>query len=356
MKKILSLVLIPVLALCSLPALAQTVPSEFVGDWTGRVDELDISLSFTICEDGSGTFIFNQNGYTDARDFTFLIDDGTFALSRGADGSTCSGSFVLEGGVLTLALETVYANGHTYGYVVKCERAATVQETEGLFGKESDFLSDDGAELRGFDTLEACAKAVAQALISGNTDAFLNCFAIAETASGFDISAYFDRLGSVTLSHMLLPPVSDFNIAYNEAQLTNTLLMKVAYGSLLLSNPNIAKVWETFALKKDYSAAQIMELATPGDELSRLIYQKIMKPSDLSDEYEKARERGYGWNYSAHGAREWDETVILFQLDGRTIYLPLGLVRYRGGWLASPLRPIIANYLEIPTNMLFQSE
>lgn len=129
MKKLFTLVLVLVLSLTSLPALAQAVPAEYVGDWAGRVEELAIDLSFTINADGSGAFAFEQLGYKDARDFSFKMDDGTFTLSPGADGSTCSGTFALEGEVLTLDLETVFANGRTYGYVVNCQRVAPVQET-----------------------------------------------------------------------------------------------------------------------------------------------------------------------------------------------------------------------------------
>lgn len=243
MKKMLSLVLVLLFTLCSLPALAQIVPSEYVGDWVGRVEELAIDLSFTVREDGSGTFVFAQRGDTDARDFSFRIDDGSFTLSPGADGSTCSGTFMLQDGVLTLDLETLFANGRTYGYIVKCERAVSVQKTEGLFGEEGDFLSEDGAELRGFDSVEACAKAVAEALISGDPEAFLNCYAIRETAGGFDLNANLEKVGSVGLRTVLLPPVNDFHVAYNEARLTNTLLTGVAFGSLALTNPDIKKLW-----------------------------------------------------------------------------------------------------------------
>lgn len=355
MKKILSLVVVLVMTLCSLSALAQTVPSEYVGDWVGRVEELDIDLSFTIRADGSGTFVFKQRGYTDARDFSFRIDDSTFTLSPGTDGSTSSGTFTLEDGVLTLDLETHFANGRTYSYQVKCERVVSVEEIEGLFGKESDFLSEDGAELRGFDSAETCAKAVAQALIKGDAEAFLDCYAIKETASGFNMIAYLEKVGSVDLRNMLMPPVNEFSVAYNEARLTNTLLMSVAVGSLTLTKPEIEKLWGRLLNIRDYSAQEITAIATSGDELSRLSYQGTMKPSDLNDRYETALEKG-GWRYAVHGARAWDETIVMLKLDDRTQYLPLGLVRYRGGWLASPLTPIIAMLSGMPPYTLLMSD
>lgn len=84
MKRFLSLVLCILLglSLAPLPAMAETVPEEYVGDWAGRVEELAIDLSFTIRADGSGTFAFEQRGYKDARDFIFRIDDGTHVLLK----------------------------------------------------------------------------------------------------------------------------------------------------------------------------------------------------------------------------------------------------------------------------------
>ena len=88
-------------------------------------------------------------------------------------------------------------------------------------------------------------------------------------------------------------------------------------------------------------------LATPGDELSRLTYQGTVKPADLNAKYETALAKG-GWRYAVHGAQAWEETVVLLKLDERTVYLPLGLVKYDGGWLASPIAPIIAAMYGMP--------
>ena len=54
--------------------------AEFAGDWKGLVPEMNIALEFTINEDGTGSYRFTQNDYSETYDATLEAGDKTFKV------------------------------------------------------------------------------------------------------------------------------------------------------------------------------------------------------------------------------------------------------------------------------------
>lgn len=129
MKKLMSLTLLLALLLSLSPlsgALAASgIPEEYIGDWRGSAD--GIYLSFSIESDGTGTYIFDQNGYRESYGFTLSVDSGSFAVQIPADNKlgivSCEGSYTYADDTLTLRVKTTMSGGRVFEYTVPCERA-----------------------------------------------------------------------------------------------------------------------------------------------------------------------------------------------------------------------------------------
>lgn len=190
---------------------------------------------------------------------------------------------------------------------------------------------------RGFDTQEACANALVEALRSGDAEAFLNCYAIEETARNFNLTASVERIGALLLHNSLLEPSNDWSVALNKAKLTNDLLRALTNAGIVLSNAEAEPliVNPRLITKKEYTPEQMVALAKMGDALSRLEYQGMIDPADLVPPYAKVFEK-QGYQFELYGMKAWQEKVLTLKLDGRTVYMALGFVRYDGGWLLKP--------------------
>ncbi len=132
MKKSLSMLLVLVLSmmLCSAAWADNTVPAEYIGDWTGHSG--DINLSFSVGPDGAGTYTFEQSGYEERYDFTLSVDSDTFSVQIPKDNKlgiqTCEGTYAYADGVLTLDVKTTMASG-VFAYTVPCTRAEPAKAT-----------------------------------------------------------------------------------------------------------------------------------------------------------------------------------------------------------------------------------
>jgi hypothetical protein len=100
-------------------------PKELIGGWEGNAD--DIHLTFTVSHDGTGSYTFEQSGYTESYDFTMEASSGTFAIKIPEDNKlqivSCEGTYSYADDVLTLDVCTTFANGRQYAYSVPCRRA-----------------------------------------------------------------------------------------------------------------------------------------------------------------------------------------------------------------------------------------
>lgn len=212
-----------------------------------------------------------------------------------------------------------------------------------------------GTGTRGFNTPEACAAAVAQALIGGDPQAFLECYSIPETAREFDQTAYARRYGSFVPGNALMQPADAFDIAFNEARFTAWLLQQVWGSGLTVTNPEANSLWGRVLTTVDYPDEERLALMRTGSGLSMLTVRGTASPSEWNDRYAEffAKQESL---YDIYGMKNWQETVVLLDLQGRTVLMPLSLVQYDGGWLAAPFTPVISSILGIPAYSLLIPE
>jgi hypothetical protein len=101
------------------------VPAEYVGDWAGSADGID--LAFTIHADGSGVYTFTQGDYSESYGVTLTTGSETFAADIPKDNKSqitaCEGTYAYADGILTLQVKTTFANGREMAYTIPCEPA-----------------------------------------------------------------------------------------------------------------------------------------------------------------------------------------------------------------------------------------
>lgn len=114
--------------------------AKFAGDWKGRVPEMNIELEFTINEDGTGSYRFTQNDYSETYDATLEAGDKTFKVDlpekNALNLTGCEGTYRYADGTLTLDVTTTFASGRKFDYTIDCERVETMDEAKS--GAESD--------------------------------------------------------------------------------------------------------------------------------------------------------------------------------------------------------------------------
>jgi hypothetical protein len=215
-------------------------------------------------------------------------------------------------------------------------------------------------EARGFDTPEACAKAAVEALSKGDVEAFLDCFAIKEMARKFNLAVFYEKINYFAYGNTLLEPSDPFSIAFNESKLSQDLLVSLNKEARLLDIPDMESLLDSRPLSpKEYSAEQIVELMTLGDVLSKLNYTGIFPPIAVPEilarhsgaHLMKAAEKS-AWRLETYGVQGSNEQVVLLDMNGQGIFMPLCFVRYDGGWLISPIRSDISYFLGDGKRML----
>ncbi|MGI6689191.1 MAG: hypothetical protein ACOX6Y_12755 [Christensenellales bacterium] len=109
----------------------------FVGDWEGQSG--DIHLTFTVNEDGSGQYIFEQSGYRESYPVRLSADDHTFIVdipSKNALSITdCRGVWQYEDEALKLDVVTTFANGRQFKFSIPCRRVEKKAVPEEYIGK-----------------------------------------------------------------------------------------------------------------------------------------------------------------------------------------------------------------------------
>ncbi len=97
---------------------------DFVGEWEGQHD--DIHLTFTVNEDGSGQYIFEQSGYRESYPVRLSADNNTFTVDIPADNAlsitSCGGFWEYRDEVLTLLVVTTFKSGKQFTYIIPCRR------------------------------------------------------------------------------------------------------------------------------------------------------------------------------------------------------------------------------------------
>ncbi|MGI6691014.1 MAG: DUF6273 domain-containing protein [Christensenellales bacterium] len=221
----------------------------------------------------------------------------------------------------------------------------------------------DRITARGFNTAEECAKAVAEALIAGDVQAFLDCYAIPEMARNFDHAAHIEAYRVTQLGWTLAQPSDDLAIAYNESYFVNDLLKRMISTNLVLkSNDKSVQEYASgmiIRVTKEQPPNELLEIANPGNALSRLVFQGTMTPDITNEQLLNNLKKQRARHQAIYGMTDITEIVVELELDSRAVYFPLTLVQYDGGWLAAPIVSAIgylhgmpAYTLMMPTDML----
>lgn len=98
--------------------------ADFAGTWEGQSG--NIHLTFTVQEDGKGSYAFEQAGYKESYEVALSADDKTFVVDIPADNAlgitSCEGSWAFEDEVLTLDVVTTFRNGRQFTYSIPCKK------------------------------------------------------------------------------------------------------------------------------------------------------------------------------------------------------------------------------------------
>lgn len=211
-------------------------------------------------------------------------------------------------------------------------------------------------ETRGFDTSEACAQAVVNALIQMNMDAFLDCYAIPEVARQYNFEAVLGKYRLLTIGNMLLPPTSNVNVCCNEASLTDDLAIRVFGSAFILENSDAESLWGIVLKMEDRSMEEMTALVSGNDALTLLEFQRFADPSELNENYVNTIGQRVNWYCTMYSTQAWEETVAVLGYKEQTVYLPLALVQYSGKWLAMPVQPIASLLYGVPNFSLLITE
>lgn len=208
---------------------------------------------------------------------------------------------------------------------------------------------------RGFNTAEECAKAAAEALIAGDIQAFLGCYAIPEMARNFDLAAQVEAYRMIQFGRFLMQPSDALAIAYNESYFVNDLLKRMISSSLMLksNDESLQKYASGIPITtKEHTLKELLEIANTDNVLSRLTYQGTKTPDfknkDQLNNWKKAMAR----HKALYGMTDITEIIVTLELDSRTVYFPLTLAQYDGSWLAAPVVSIIANFYGMPAHTM----
>jgi hypothetical protein len=103
---------------------AKSIPEEYIGQWEGSVE--DINLSFNVEPDGTGLYTFEQSGYSESHDFTLEAGTETFSVTIPAKNIlgivNIEGTYEYSDGMLILNVQTTFFNGNVFEYTVPCKR------------------------------------------------------------------------------------------------------------------------------------------------------------------------------------------------------------------------------------------
>lgn len=107
------------------PDAAGKIPDELTGQWSGSVD--DINLSFNVESDGTGKYSFEQKGYSESYDFKLEAGAETFSVKIPEDNklgiAKIEGTYAYSEGVLTLDVRTTFSSGRVFTYTVPCRKS-----------------------------------------------------------------------------------------------------------------------------------------------------------------------------------------------------------------------------------------
>jgi hypothetical protein len=224
-------------------------------------------------------------------------------------------------------------------------------------------ISSLASDTRGFDTPEACAQAIFDALKTQDLEGMEACVAFDELASSFDYQAQAERLQSAMGISSLLPATDAFSCAYNAAQLRRSWYMRVSSLILTAADPTLGErlfSGLSYAGKTD-EYAQILEAVATLDTdnaLQNVEYLGTITPAEIasiaavygSDKNQQTLAR----ITAVWGIDTYTELALkmLWPADSliakdTVLIIPVRFVQINGRWLADPNPSVLAAILGI---------
>lgn len=208
-------------------------------------------------------------------------------------------------------------------------------------------------DARGFDTAEACAQAVFDALKAADMAALDDCYAFAEIARQFDYIKYSERLHSIVVAVSLLPATGPLNIVYNEAKLRSDFYRRLGYCTLRLNRGDLGEFLDSGRSlpATDASYADVLRLlgeASTMDCWKNFSLIEIATPMYLPDlaeiYYSEVSQKNIVMQSAPWGFTETTDLLLILGPDGSEAkadaaqyVMPIQFFRSDGRWLASPI-------------------
>jgi hypothetical protein len=217
--------------------------------------------------------------------------------------------------------------------------------------------SAETAATRGFDTPEACARAVFAALTAQDADGLEASFAFHELAERFDFEKFCFRINAIMTYNSLLPPTCAFNVAYNESMLRSRLYMRLCYTALQINSPETADIIGGMTIPNTSDGYDKALDAFTGNAIptgySHFRLTDVINAADVPEYGElyasELNQSRMVIQIAPEGVDGYVELAILMKRDGtdnpsgtETYIMPLRLVKIGDRWLADPDMPNLA--------------
>ena len=208
-------------------------------------------------------------------------------------------------------------------------------------------------DARGYDTAEACAQAVFDALQASDMAALDDCFAFAEIARKYDYVKFAERLQAIAVSVSLLPAISPLNIAYNEAKLRSDFYRRLGFCTLRLNRNDLSAFLDSGMTlpATDGSYMDMLRLlgeASTMDCWKGVSLLEIATPMYLPDlaqkYYSELNQKNIIKQSIPWGFTEATDLLLILGLNGSegktdtaAYVMPIQFLNNDGRWLASPI-------------------
>ncbi len=217
------------------------------------------------------------------------------------------------------------------------------------------------AQERGYETPEACAQALFDALQTQDVALMESCMAFEEMAAGFDYQAQAERMKSAPTFVFQLPATDAFTEIYNVETMRRNWYMRVSSLILYAADPALAALLfdgKTYSVSsEEYTTilASVDSLDTD-NVLADYEYQGTIAPSEISaaaDAYAKQEmQERLQSTMACWGIDTFTELAMVVQKTGGSLFngkityiLPVRFVQVDGRWLIDPNGSMLGSIL-----------
>lgn len=215
-------------------------------------------------------------------------------------------------------------------------------------------------QTRGFDTPEACALKLFDAIKAQDVQAMEACIAFDEMAEGFNYQGFVERIRALIDSYYL-PGNDPAGLEYNRSHIRQLWYMRLKRFTYSIVAPDLADSLRSghHVTGADESFAAMLESITAADSpnaFATLEYQGIITPDALPDivenYYDERTQANLKREMAYWGIDTYKEMAIAVRCPEAEVYwgstellIPLRFVEIDGRWLADPTGTYIGTIL-----------